>query len=255
MKKLFTGILLLTFAFLVKITTAQEDAPKPRYIVWEAKVEIAQMEKLLSALDAVHDYMKELDYPYPELIQHAEGHVWASAPIESMADLDKMREADDKVWGANQKKSEELGKMFEDSYTKVGGMVLELQPELSIMPEEQSTQTTGQRFRLYEKFYVKNGKGKEFSDLVKKYCELRKKLGYNQPFYTFHPMLAGDMSVVYFISEMGNSPAENLKMNDEFWAKAGDEGAELFNVLKETVSSMDQYFGVIDFDNSYFPEN
>ena len=254
MKKLFTVILLLTFAFLAQNASAQEDAPKPRYIVWEAKVEIAQMEKLLSALDAVHDYMKELDYPYPELIQHAEGYVWASAPIESMADIDKMKEADDKVWGANQKKSEELGKMFEDSYTKVGGMVLELQPELSIMPAEQSTQTTGKRFRLFEKFYVKNGKNREFSDLVKRYCELRKKHGFNQPFYTFHPLLAGDMSVVYFISEMGNSPAENFTINDEFWAKAGDEGMELWNDVKETVSTMEQYFGVIDFDNSYFPE-
>ena len=75
MKKLFTGISLLTFAFLVKNSAAQEDTPKPRYIVWEAKVEIAQMEKLLSALDAVHNYMKELDYLYPELIQHAEGYV------------------------------------------------------------------------------------------------------------------------------------------------------------------------------------
>lgn len=254
MKKLFTAALLLSFVFLLKTTSAQDDAPKPKYIVWEAQVEIAQKDKLLSALDAVHSYMKELDYPYPELIQHAEGYIWASAPIESMADIDKMREADDKFWGADPKKSEELGKMFEDAYSKVGGMVIELQPELSILPAEQSTQTSGQRFRLFEKFHVKNGKGREFSELVKKYCELRKKHGFNQPFYTFHPMLAGDMSVVYFISEMGNSPAENFTINDEFWTKAGEEGMELWNDVKETVSTMEQYFGVIDFDNSYFPE-
>jgi hypothetical protein len=254
MKKLFTCILLLSIALLVKTTAAQEDAPKPKYLVWEVKVEIAQMEKLLSALDAVHSYMEELDHPYPELIQHAEGHVWASAEIESMADLDKMKEADEKFWATDQKKSEELGKMFEDAYYKVGGMVIELQPELSIMPTEPSTQNSGTRFRLFEKFYVKNGKGKEFSELVKKYCELRKKHGYNQPLFTFYPVLASDMSVVYFISEMGNSPAENFTINDEFWKDAGDEGMELWNGVKENVSTMEQFFGVVDFNHSYFPE-
>ena len=93
-----------------------------------------------------------------------------------------------------------------------------------------------------------------FSETIKKYCKLRKEHGFNQPLYTFHPLLASDMSVVYFISEMGNSPAENYTINDEFWTKAGEDGMDLWNEVKQNVSRMEQYFGVIDFDHSYFPE-
>lgn len=256
MKRLFTVLVTLAFVSVyVGNVQAQEDTPKPKYIVWEAKVEIAQMDKLLSALDAVHDHMNELDYPYEELIQYAnDGYVWASTQIENMADVDKIREADRNFWESDPKKSEELGKMFDDSYIKVGGMVIELQPELSIMPSEQNMQNSGKRFRLFEKFYVKSGKGMAFSETIKKYCKLRKEHGFNQPLYTFHPLLASDMSVVYFISEMGNSPAENYTINDEFWTKAGEDGMDLWNEVKQNVSRMEQYFGVIDFDHSYFPE-
>lgn len=256
MKKLITTSLILLVVLSVQSVFAQDDAPKPRYIVWEVCVEPAQMDLLLNALDGMHSFLGEKNYPYSELIQRTnDGYLWASSQIESMADIDKMREAEQKIWKANAEEMEALGKKFENAYDKVSSLVLELQPELSVMPEEQSTQTSGTKFRVYKKFYLKNGKYKEFEAATKKYVELRKKHGYSQPFYTFYPMLGPDMSAVYFIDELGSNPVDYYTKNEEQWKKFGEEGAQLWEEVKPLLKGTEHHLGVIDFDHSYLPND
>jgi len=256
MKKLITTSLILLVVFSVQSVFAQDDTPKPRYIVWEVCVEPAQMDLLLNALDGMHSFLGEKNYPYRELIQRTnDGYLWASSQIESLADIDKMREAEHKIWKENPEKMEALGKKFDNAYNKVGSVVLELQPDLSIMPEQQSTQTSGTKFRVYEKFYLKNGKYKEFEAATKKFVELRKKHGYNQPFYTFYPMLGPDMSVVYFIDELGSTPIDYYTKNEEQWQKFGEEGNKLWEEVKPLITGTEHHLGVIDFDHSYLPND
>ncbi|MCE4564927.1 hypothetical protein INQ51_11460 [Maribellus sp. CM-23] len=256
MRKLITTSLILLVVFSVQSVFAQEEAPKPRYVVWEVCVEPAQMDLLLNALDAMHSFLGEKDYPYRELIQRTnDGYLWASSPIESLGDIDKMREAEQKIWKDNAEKMEALGKNFENTYQKVGALVLELQPNLSVMPEQPGTQTSGTKFRVYEKFHLKNGKYKEFEAATKKYVELRKKHGYNQPFYTFYPVLAPDMSVVYFVDELGSNPVDYYTKNEEQWQKFGEEGAQLWEEVKPLITGTEHHLGFIDFDHSYLPDN
>jgi hypothetical protein len=255
MKRLLSGLIILLIACATQAVIAQDDAPKPRYLVWEVQVEPAQMELLLNALDASHSLQKQKNYPFEDFIQHSgDGYLWASTQIGSMADIDKLMKTDQDFWKANPEEGEKIGKMFENAYSKVAGIVLELQPELSVMPAEQSTQTTGTSFRQFEKFYIKNGKMKEFSEQVKKFCELRKKNGFNQAMYTFYPLLGPDMSVVYFIDELGNNPADYFTKNDEAWKKFGEEGNELWNTVKNLLVKTEHHFGVADYDHSYFPK-
>ena len=257
MKKLFTGLLVLLF-FVVGFekSYAQDDAPKPKYLVWEVKVTPVQLGKSLDAIKMQHEFLKEQNYPYQGFVQYTnDGFLWYSTTINNLADIDKMDAVDEEMWKANEEKAKEMQDNFKDAYQSVGSVILELQPELSIIAPESDSPRTGQKFRFFQHFYVKNGKGKEFSELVKQYVALRKKHGITDGFYTLYPKLGPNMSIVYFIDEMGNSAAEHYAQSDKAWEMFGEEGKNLREAVMLLIDKVESHTGWANYDASYMPEN
>ena len=256
MRKFLAGfIILICLSSAVQNVAAQSDEIKPKYLVWEVKVSPAQLGESLKAINAQHEFLKGQNYPYAGFVQYSnDGYLWYSTPIRNYADIDQINETDKKLWEENKEKSEELQKLFEGSYKTVSGMVLVEQPELCVLSQT-TEMPTGKRFRYFEKFYIKQGKGQEFEEIVKKYKALRVKHGVTDAFYTFYPAFAPDLSVVYFIDEVGMSPAEHFSENDKIWEKFGAEGEQLWNDVIQVVDKIETHIGQVDYDVSYFPAN
>ena len=255
MKKLFAVLLILSVtAIAYNNASAQDDAPKPQYMVWEVKVNPVQMDKLIDAIKTQHAFLKEQNYPYDGFVQYTnDGYFWYSSAFQSFADIDKMDAVDKKLWEENAEKSKEIQEKFKGAYTSVGSIILELQPELSILPPQSAEIPTGMKYRLFEKFYIKQDKSKEFFELTKKYKALREKHGYTEAFYAFYPKFGPDMSTVYFIDEMGDSAADHYAKSDKKWEKFGEEGMKLWEDLKPLVEKIEVHNGWADYNASYYP--
>ena len=256
MKKIFTIFFTLILTFTIVINSiAQEDLPKPKYLVWEVKVNPVQLDKLLDAIETQHKFLKEMDYPYAGFVQYTnDGYFWYSTAIKDYADIDKMDAVDKELWSSNSEKTEEIQKKFEGAYSSIGSFILELQPELSILPSKQVDEPSGKRFRYFEKFYLKNGKRKAFEEASKKYVALCKKHGYTAPLYTFYPTFDKDLSVVYFIDELGDNAVDFYTKNKEKWEKFGEEGGQLWEEVKPLIERIESHLGTVDLDISYFPK-
>lgn len=225
-------------------------------MVWEVMVSPVQMDKLMEAIEFQHAYLKEKNYPFEGFVQYTnDGYFWYSTAFQNYADIDKMNAADDKMWSSNDERLEEIQKKFEGAYSSIGSFILELQPELSIMPPEQDAAPTGTKFRYFETFYLKQGKQQEIEAAIKKYIALRKKHGYDAAMYTLYPRFDDNLSVVYFIDELGNNAADFYTKNQEKWAKFGEEGEQLWNEVKPLVERIEGHNGWANYDISYLPED
>ncbi|WP_347841237.1 hypothetical protein [uncultured Draconibacterium sp.] len=257
MKRLFGVILIFSILLLSNHhLNAQESAPKTKYMVWEIKVTPVQLESLLAALKSQNEFLKEQNYPFPNITQYtSDGYLWYSVPFTNYADIDKIEAASQKLWKENSDKSKELQEQFKDAFSAIGGLILEAQPELSILPGESSVTPKGKKFRFFEKFYIKYGKEKEFEELIKRYVAMRKNHDIQDAFYTLYPAFAPDMNVVYFIDETGNNAAEHYTQNEKHWQMFGEEGEQLWEDVKHLVSKIETHLGTIDYEVSYFPAN
>ncbi|WP_319502394.1 hypothetical protein [uncultured Draconibacterium sp.] len=256
MKRIFIGILFLTFFALPNSSVnAQDTPPKTKYMVWEVQVNPLQQEKLLHAIASQNAFLKEQNYPYANITQYTnEGYLWYSIPFTNYADIDKIEAASQKLWKEHSAKSKELQKLFDDAFNSIGGFILEYQPELSIRAEERDIPANGKRFRFFEKFYIKFGKEKEFEDLIKRYKELRETNGFKDDFITLYPAFAHEMNVVYFIDETGSNAAEHFSDIEKHWEIFGKDGEELWNDVKQLIVKIETRTGLIDYDVSYFPK-
>ena len=256
MKKIFTGfvVLILAAAFSNNVY-AQDDTPKPKFMVWEVKVNPVQLDQLLDAIDTQNKYLKEMNYPFQGFVQYTnDGYLWYSSAFQNYSDIDKMDAADKKIWSSDSEEVKEIQKKFDGAFSSVAGKILELQPELSVMSPDQNVTPTGTKFRYFEKFYLKQGKKKEFEDALKKYIALREKHGYTSPMYTLYPSFDNNLSVVYFIDELGDNVVDFYTKNEEKWQKFGDDGAQLWEEVKPLVEKIESHTGTADFDRSYFPQ-
>jgi len=255
MKKVLSGFMILfLMAFLVTKSNAQEDAPKPKYMVWEVQVTPAQLGQTLEAIKYQHAFLKEQNYPFAGHVQYTnDGYLWYSTAFQDYADIDKINAVDKKLWEANAEKSKEIQEKFKGTYKSVGSVILELQPELSILAPVSAEMPTGQKFRLFQKFYIKQGKGKEFADLTKQYKALREKHGITASFYTFYPTFGPDMSVVYFIDEMGDNAADHYMQSDKKWEMFGEEGQKLWQDVMPLLEKTESHMGWADYDAMYIP--
>ena len=256
MKKKITGFVILIFAltFFTNVQ-AQEDTPKPKYMVWEVNVTPVQLDQLLDAIETQHEFLKEMNYPFQGFVQYTnDGYFWYSSAFQNYADIDKMDAADKRTWSSDSEKVKEIQKKFDGAFSKIGGIIMELQPELSILPPEQNVARTGTQFRYFEKFYIKQGKKKEFEEVTKKYVALRKEHGFTTPMYTLYPTFDKDLSVVYFIDELGENAVDFYTKNAKIWQELGDVGAQLWEEVKPLIEKVESHLGTADFDRSYFPQ-
>lgn len=256
MKKIFTGFFMIVFAFaFLNNVYAQNETPKPKYMVWEVTVNPVQLDQLLDAIEIQHEYLKEVNYPFQGFVQYTnDGYFWYSSAFENYADIDKMEAADKKVWSSESEKVKEIQKNFEGSFSSIAGIILELQPELSIIAPSSDVIPSGTKFRHFEKLYLKQGTRAEFEAALKKYLALREKHGYTANMYTLYPTFDKNLSVVYFVDELGDNAVDFYTKNDEKWKKFGDEGAQLWEEIKPLVERIESHTGIANYDKSYFPQ-
>ena len=255
MKKIYALFIVVVLVFSVYLSNAQSNE-KTRYMVWEVQLSPEQLTNAISAITAENAFFKEMKHPGTNITQYTnDGYMWYSVPFSKYADLDEMESRMRKMWQDNPEKSKEIQKMFDKSYTTVGRIILESLPELSIQGEQLQGTPTGTKFRYFEKFYLKPGAGEKFQEVTKKYVELRKKHGIKYGFYTYYPVFAQDMDVVYFIDDTGNSPAEHFTLNEEQWKKFGDEGEKLWQQVVPLVRKIETHIGQINYDLMYVGSN
>lgn len=253
MKKL--PVVLLIFFLFTSIlnVNAQDDSPKPKYMVWELQLSPTQMERALSAVKAQNSFLKEKAFPFGNFNQTTnEGYYWYSVEFSDYADLDKITTTVKDLWKKNPEKQKELQKNFDDTYNTIGRFILEMQPEMSSIPEN-SDRFTGSTHRVISRFYVKPGKEEDFMEQTKKYVELRKKHGVTERFIAYTPEFGPDLNIFYFIDELGESPAEHYTKNENFWKKAGEEGEQLWKEVAPLLNKTESFHTTAHFDINYVP--
>ena len=161
MKRIFVTflILILIAPFTIKLTSAQNDVPKTKFLVWEVKVTPSQHSNLLEAVKFQHDFLKEQDYPYTGYVNYtSDGLFYYSTPFMQFSEIDEMNEVDEKLWKDFPEKQKEIWSKFEGNFKSVGSIIMELQPEISKLRPDDSEYTVDKHFRFFEKFTLKNGK-------------------------------------------------------------------------------------------------
>ena len=256
MKNLLAGLIILVFvAFSVENVNAQSDQPKPKFMIWELELTPIQMEKAKKAVKAQNAFLKEKNYPISNLSQTTnEGYFWYSIPFTNYADIDEIMATRNKLWKENSDKLKELQENSKGSYTTISRFILELQPELSVLPEP-GTVSSGDRYRVFQRFHILPDKLEEFMEITKEYIALRKKQGVTANFYTLTTAFGHDLDIVYFIDEMGENPAEHFTQNEKFWQEVGEEGSKLWQKAAPLLDKTEVFHGQVHYDLSYFPSN
>ena len=253
MKKLYLGLLILCLIVLNSVpVSAQENAPKTKFMVWEVTVTPEQHGKLLEAVKFQHEFLKEVDYPYLGYVNYTnDGVWWYATPFQKYAELDEMDALDAKLWEEHPEKQKEIWAKFDGNFKSVAGQVFELQPEISNMqpPSEQS----GTMFRFFERIYIKNGKLMEFTEIAKRYKALREKHGITDSYGIYYPRVYSDMSMVFMIDAMGENASEHYSLNSKKWEKFGEEGQKLWEDFAPMVEKIETHIGTFDADASYIP--
>lgn len=257
MKKFLRLLCILTLGnLLVTISYAQQEEAKPKHMVWEVQLTPAQLELSKEAIRTQNEFYKEKNFPFSNFTQYTiEGKLWYSVEFLNYTDLDYILATTRKFWESNPDKADEIQLKFLGSYKSVGRMILVEQPQLSYRPKKQEEEPAGIQFRFYEKCYIKQGKREEFEEMIKKYIKLRKKNGIKEPLTTLYPAFSSDLSVVYFIDELGDSPSEHYAMNADAWNKFGKEGKKLWNEIILVLDKVETYIGQADYDLIYEPSN
>lgn len=255
MKKLLAGFIIFCLITTIshQSSYAQDDPPKLKYMVWELQLSPIQMERALKAVKAQNTFFKEQKFPFGNFNQTTnEGYYWYSVEFSDYADIDKIQATVKELWKNNSDKQKELQKNFDDTYYQIGRFILEMQPELSSIPEN-SDRFSGSEHRVVSRFHVKPGKEKEFTEQTKKYVELRKKHGVSERFITYTAEFGPDLNIFYFIDELGESPAEHFTKNENFWKKAGTDGEELWKAVAPLLNKTEYFHTTAHFDINYIP--
>ena len=257
MKKILMAFLSLVLLapFTIKPSIAQDAVPKTKFLVWEVKVTPSQHSNLLEAVKFQHEFLKEQDYPYTGYVNYtSDGLFYYSTPFQQFSQIDEMNAMDEKLWKDFPEKQQEIWSKFEGNFKSVGSIIIELQPEISIVRPEDSDYEVDMHFRFFEKFTLKNGKLMEFTAIAKRYKALREKHGFTQPYHIYYPKFGPNMSTIYLIDDMGSSPAEHFSMNDEKWLKFGEEGKKLMEDFIQIVDEIETHTGTFDISASYIPD-
>lgn len=256
MDKLLNWLFVLAFASLmVTHAHAQETEKKTRYMVWEVKLTSPdQLILTIEAIKAQNDLFREIKYPYANSTQYtSEGFLWYSVRFSDYADIDTIIAITEQLWKGNPELADTFQLKFEGAFSSVSRMVFEHHPELSFPSTMPPDITEGKQFRFFEICYVKEGKKEVFEELIKKYIKLRKRHRYKDAFYTMYPTFGSDMSVVYFIDEMGNNPTEHYSMNADAWNKFGKKGQLLWYEMTQVLDKVETHIGQVDWDLMYSP--
>ena len=254
MKKLLALFLIFFLIISIENVSAQDDVPKTKFIVWEVQLSPTQLDNMVDALTFQHEFLKEQNYPYAGYVNYtSDGYLWYSTPFQKFAQIDEMNELDETLWEEHPEKQKEIWAKFDGNFKSIGSFILELQPDISLLPTQSSESAEGKQFRFFEKLHIKNGKQMEFMEIAKRYKALYEKHDIEGSYYMYYPQFGPEMSIVYVINDMGSSPAEHYSMNGEKWEKFGEEGKQLWEDFKPIVEKIETHLGTIDNDASYIP--
>lgn len=256
MKKLITGFLILFLCVLSStFISAQNDEPNQKFMVWELQLSPTQVDQVMKAVKAQKEFFTKTGHPISNLNQMTnEGYYWYSIPFTKYAELDEIYAIYDKLWKDHPEEMTEIMEQMKGSFNTIGKFALELLPEISVLPESQPA-LSGIRFRVYERFYIKPGMEEDFKKFTKEYVALRKKHGIDAYLYTLVPDFGSDLSVFYFVDELGENQADHYIRNMEFWEKAGEDGEKLWKKVAPLVNRMETFYGQVNYDISYFPQS
>jgi hypothetical protein len=245
--------LCVAYVFALENVYAQDDVPKTKFIVWEVQVNPSQLDGILEAFEFQNEFLKEQNYPYAGHVNYSnDGLLWYSTPFMNYSEIDEMNAVDEKLSEKHPEKQKEIWEKFSGNYKSVGSFILELQPDISVMPSS-AAPTEGKAFRFFDKLHIKSGKMMEFKDIAKRYKALYEKFEIQGSYYMYYPQFGPDMSVVYLIDDMGESAAQHYSMNDDKWKQFGEEGMKLWEDFKPMVEKIETHIGTVNYDASFFP--
>jgi len=255
MKKLLVLFIILTFNLLsVLQSNAQYFQNQPLHMVWEFELNPTQLNKIIQVIKAQNDFYRQKKYPFANFTYYTQdGYLWYTVTFTKYSDIDAIQEIQRELWRDNPKQMQEFQAMFEGTYKSMGRKIIVEQPELSILPDESRTMSTGHQFRFIEKFYIKHGKEEIFDSLIRRYVALRKKNRIRAPYYTYYPSFSQNLSVAYCIDELGNSPTEHYSLKERAWEKFGAEGQKLRQDLMQVIEKIETHVGQADYNLTYIP--
>ncbi len=171
------------------------------------------------------------------------------SPIENMADFDE-NPFGSLVEEMGQKETSRIFDKYNDCYETHGDYVIILDKNLSYQPDGVNVTPVGKNFRNNTIYYFTPDKARKAEDLARKFKELYTKKNSSLN-YRLYRSGFGIMGTYFMVAAAAESPEDYERMIVDNRLLLGQEGADLYRELEETISDVEIIRGYIRPDLSY----
>lgn len=175
------------------------------------------------------------------------------SPIENMAALDE-NPFGSLVEKMGQQETSRIFNKYNNCYEKHGDYVIVLDKNLSYQPDGVNVTPVGKNFRNNTIYYFTPDKARQAENLARKFRDLYTKKNSNLN-YRLYRSGFGVMGTYFMVAAAAESPEDYERMIVDNRMLLGEEGAELFRELEETISGVEIIRGYIRPDLSYPKRN
>lgn len=175
------------------------------------------------------------------------------SPIENMAAFDKdpFGSLSEKI---GQKERDKIFAKYQNCYETHGDYVIILNKDLSYQPDGINVTPIGKNFRNNTYYHFTPDNAEKARELAVKFKELYTRKN-SKLHYRVYSDGFGVMGTYFMVAAAAESPEDYERMVVDNRLLLGDEGAELYRELEETISSLEVVRGYIRPDLSYEDKN
>lgn len=243
--------ILLFFLIHSLILPAQDNEDSQMYWIHEDRTKPAMSNKQESVDKELIAALKQheiTDISWFTLVSNDYRYFYIS-PIENMAAFDE------NPFGSLSEKmgQEETAQIFEkynNCYETHGDYVIILDKDLSYQPDGINVTPVGENFRNNTIYYFTPDKAEKAEELARAFKDLYAKKD-SKLHYRVYRSGFGVMGSYFMVAAAAESPEHYERMIVDNRLLLGDEGAELFSQLEETISDIEIIRGYIRPDLSY----
>ena len=243
----------ILFLFLIHsfILSAQENGDSQMYWIHEDQTKPAmsiKQESVDKELIAALKQHEINDISWFTLVSNDYRYFYIS-PIKNMAAFDKnpFGSLSEKM---GQRETNQIFEKYNNCYEAHGDYVIILDKNLSYQPDGINVTPVGKNFRNNTIYYFTPDKAKKAEELARKFKELYSKKG-SKLNYRVYRSGFGVMGSYFMVAAAAESPEHYERMIVDNRLLLGDEGAELYRQLEETISDIEIIRGYIRPDLSY----
>lgn len=246
---------LLLVSFSANIS-AQEGPPKSQaFLIVDDLVKPGMVSEYEDALKDYISVFAENSYPYPIYIYSTyDYHYYAATPIDlEFSSLDSLYKHFDQTVKASPDKWKAAWDKFEGTYDYNITRIIIQNHEYSYKPENPRLKPEEELYYYWVFTYVKVGKSKEFSKMIKKWKELHQNNDISDGYSVFWGDI-GTEQPLYIWQTTGKNSIDFLTQNKIINETLGDEAKTLWGQTRKLTRKIEYKEGWYRPELSYIPD-